>query len=134
MAFQNAACKKMEALPEIPVRNGKKKTVSLVYEEQFHYLDTTGQNIGNVKRKLRIHREVKAPVKKNTLAGEMIYSVDGKELGRVRILYGENAGHETVDKKYFGQFYKFLTKDSNPMYNKIQMGIEGNKKQKEGTI
>jgi hypothetical protein len=27
-----------------------------------------------------------------------------------------------------------LTKDSNPMYNKIQMGIEGNKKQKEGTI
>ena len=87
--------KKMEALPEIPVRNGKKKTVSLVYEEQFHYLDTTGQNIGNVKRKLRIHREVKAPVKKNTLAGEMIYSIDGKELGRVRILYGENAGKAT---------------------------------------
>ena len=87
--------KKMEALPEIPVRNGKKKTVSLVYEEQFHYLDTTGQNIGNVKRKLRIHRVVKAPVKKNTLAGEMIYSVDGKELGRVRILYGENAGKAT---------------------------------------
>ena len=87
--------KKMEALPEIPVRNGKKKTVSLVYEEQFHYLDTTGQNIGNVKRKLRIHRKVKAPVKKNTLAGEMIYSIDGKELGRVRILYGENAGKAT---------------------------------------
>ena len=65
--------KKMEALPEIPVRNGKKKTVSLVYEEQFHYLDTTGQNIGNVKRKLRIHREVKAPVKKNTLAGDDLF-------------------------------------------------------------
>lgn len=87
--------KKMEALPEVPVRNGKKKTVSLVYEEQFHYLDTTGQNIGNVKRKLRIHREVKAPVKKNTLAGEMIYSVDGKEVGKVRILYGENSGKAT---------------------------------------
>ena len=122
--------KKMEALPEVPVRNGKKKTVSLVYEEQFHYLDTTGQNIGNVKRKLRIHREVKAPVKKNTLAGEMIYSVDGKEVGKVRILYGEKfrKSHvsglsekscpETVDKKYFRQFYNFLTKDSNPMYNK----------------
>ena len=40
----------------------------------------------------------------------------------------------TVDKKYFGQFYNFLTKDSNPMCSKIQMGIEGNKKQKEGTI
>ena len=46
----------------------------------------------------------------------------------------EKSCHETVDKKYFGQFYKFLTKDSNPMYNKIQMGIEGNKKQKEGII
>lgn len=61
--------KKMEALPEIPVRSGKKKTVSLVYEEQFHYLDTTGQNIGNVKRKLRIHREVKAPVKRTPWQG-----------------------------------------------------------------
>ena len=65
--------KKMEALPEVPVRNGKKKTVSLVYEEQFHYLDTTGQNIGNVKRKLRIHREVKAPVEKNDLAGDDLF-------------------------------------------------------------
>ena len=42
---------------------------ALVYEEQFHYLDTTGQNIGNVKRKLRIHREVKDSGEKKHLAG-----------------------------------------------------------------
>ncbi|RHQ03963.1 hypothetical protein DW999_08505 [Ruminococcus sp. AM54-14NS] len=58
----------------------------------------------------------------------------GKMQEKPHIRLPEKSCHETVDKKYFGQFYKFLTKDSNPMYNKIQMGIEGNKKQKEGTI
>ena len=86
---------KMQSLPEIPVRKGKKKSVSLIYEEQFRYLDTNGENIGDVKRKLRIHREVEAPIKEKSQAGEMIYSVDGKELGRVRILYGETVKKAT---------------------------------------
>ena len=86
---------KMQSLPEVPVRKGKKKSVSLIYEEQFRYLDTNGENIGDVKRKLRIHREVEAPIKEKSQAGEMIYSVDGKELGRVRILYGETVKKAT---------------------------------------
>ena len=64
---------KMQSLPEVPVRKGKKKSVSLIYEEQFRYLDTNGENIGDVKRKLRIHREVEAPIKEKSQAGEMIY-------------------------------------------------------------
>lgn len=82
---------KMQPLPEVPVKRGKEKSVPLVYEKQFQYLNTNGENIGKVEKKLRIHREVEAPVKKGSQAGEMIYSADGKELGRVRILYGEKA-------------------------------------------
>ena len=86
---------KMQALPEIPVKKGKEKTVSLAYEKQFQYLSTDGGSISDVKRKLRIHREVDAPVKKGSKAGEMIYSAGGKELGRVDILYDKTVRKAT---------------------------------------
>lgn len=86
---------KMQPLPEVPVKKGKEKSVPLVYEKQFQYLNTDGETIGKVEKKLRIHREVKAPLKKGIQAGEMIYSADGKELGRVRILYARTIGQAT---------------------------------------
>lgn len=86
---------KMQPLPEVPVKKGKEKSVPLVYEKQFQYLNTDGETNGKVEKKLRIHREVKAPLKKGSQAGEMIYSADGKELGRVRILYARTIGQAT---------------------------------------
>lgn len=87
--------KKMQALPEVPVRKGKEKTVPLIYQKQFQYLNTDGQNISDVKRKLRIHREVDAPIKKGSKAGEMIYSAGDRELGRVDILYDKTVPKAT---------------------------------------
>ena len=92
---------KMQALPQVPVKKGKEKSVPLLYAEQFKYLSTDGNAISNVKRKLRIHRDVNAPVKKGEQAGEMIYSANGKELGRVKILYGK-----TVSKDTYGDCLK----------------------------
>lgn len=92
---------KMQVLPQVPVKKGKEKSVPLLYAEQFKYLSTDGNAISNVKRKLRIHRDVDAPVKKGEQAGEMIYSANGKELGRVKILYGK-----TVSKATYGDCLK----------------------------
>lgn len=92
---------KMQALPQVPVKKGKEKSVPLLYAEQFKYLSADGNAISNVKRKLRIHRDVDAPVKKGEQAGEMIYSANGKELGRVKILYGK-----TVSKATYGDCLK----------------------------
>lgn len=92
---------KMQALPQVSVKKGKEKSVPLLYAEQFKYLSTDGNAISNVKRKLRIHRDVDAPVKKGEQAGEMIYSANGKELGRVKILYGK-----TVSKATYGDCLK----------------------------
>ena len=92
---------KMQALPQVPVKKGKEKSVPLLYAEQFKYLSTDGNAISNVKRKLQIHRDVNAPVKKGEQAGEMIYSANGKELGRVKILYGK-----TVSKATYGDCLK----------------------------
>ena len=81
--------RKLKELPKVLVRKGKKDTVPLKVEKQFKYLDTSGNPIGRISRKLRIHREVEAPVKKGTQAGELVYFSDGKEIGSVPILYGK---------------------------------------------
>ncbi|MED9966302.1 MAG: D-alanyl-D-alanine carboxypeptidase family protein [Blautia sp.] len=80
----------LKELPKIPVKKGKKDTVPLKVEKQFKYLNTNGDSIGKITRKLKIHREVEAPVKKGVQAGEMVYFADGKEIGSVRILYDKN--------------------------------------------
>lgn len=92
---------KMQALPEVSVKKGKEKTVPLVYQKQFQYLNTDGKSITNVEKTLRIHKQVEAPVKEGSKAGEMIYLADGKELGRVEILYGR-----TVEKATYGDCLK----------------------------
>lgn len=79
--------RKLKELPKVLVRKGKKDTVPLKAEKQFKYLDTSGNPIGRISRKLRIHREVEAPVKKGAQAGELVYFSDGKEIGSVPILY-----------------------------------------------
>lgn len=77
-------------LPEISVKKGKEKTVSLVYEKQFRYLSTDGAGIENIRKTLKIPKEVEAPVKKGQKAGEIIYSQDKKEIGRASVIYGKS--------------------------------------------
>lgn len=77
-------------LPQIAVRRGGKAQVPVAYEEQFRYLNTDGTAIGEVERKVKLPKEVEAPVKKGEQAGEIRYLVNGKEIGKVRILYGDS--------------------------------------------
>ncbi|MDO4273342.1 MAG: D-alanyl-D-alanine carboxypeptidase family protein [Eubacteriales bacterium] len=98
---------KMSKLPVLPVKKGVEDEVPLVYGSQFKYLNTDGKAITEVKKNLKIHKEVKAPVKKGQQAGEMVYSMDGKELGRVAILYGK-----TIDKATYGDCLKMIFKEA----------------------
>ena len=91
----------LKELPKIPVKKGKKDTVPLKVEKQFKYLNTNGDSIGKITRKLKIHREVEAPVKKGVQAGEMVYFAGGKEIGSVRILYDK-----TVPRITYGDCVK----------------------------
>lgn len=77
-------------LPRIPVRQGIKKTVPVRYEEPFRYLSTDGNKITEADKKYILPESVKAPVKKGTQAGEIVYSYDGKELDRIPLLYSES--------------------------------------------
>ena len=83
-------------LPQIKVRRGLEETASCHYAQEFRYLDMEGQNLGGIERRLVLNEEVKAPVKAGDVAGQIVYSLDGREIGKVDILFDadiEKAGY-----------------------------------------
>lgn len=96
------------ALPEMKVKKGTEETVPLVYENIFQYLDTDGQPVTDVARKMALSPETEAPVKEGEQAGELIYYRNGEELGRIRILYGASvakAGYSDCLKKVLDRLW-----------------------------
>lgn len=74
-------------LPVLSVKKGVKKQVSLTYGDTFRHLSTDGTVTEAPDKKLALPESVEAPVKKGEKAGELIYSQNGKELGRIPVLY-----------------------------------------------
>lgn len=83
-------------LPVLSVKKGVKKQVSLTYGDTFRHLSTDGTVTEAPDKKLALPESVEAPVKKGEKAGELIYSQNGKELGRIPVLY-----KETIKKATF---------------------------------
>lgn len=88
-------------LKALPVKSGMEEAVHLVFAEQFQYLSTDGNPVSKVEKKLELPEKVNAPVKKGDKAGELIYSANGKELGRIGILYGKS-----IEKATYGHCLK----------------------------
>ncbi len=70
--------------------------MSLRYEETFSYLDTEGKNLKKMEVSQELPSHLEAPVKEGTEVGRLVYRLDQKELGSVKILAGE-----TVEKAGF---------------------------------
>lgn len=73
-------------LHEMKVKGGVEEMISCEYENQFQYLSTNGQNLSEITRRIEMKKELNAPVKKGEEVGDLIYELDGTEIGHVRIL------------------------------------------------
>ena len=85
-----------QKLPAAPLEGGVEDQVSAVYQEEFHYIDTEGQNLEKIRKENRFDQNLKAPVKKGQEIGKAVYLLDDKEIGSVKLLAGQN-----VDKADF---------------------------------
>lgn len=74
------------ALADVPIKGGVKEQIPCEYESTFQYLDTTGQNLSEITKRIELRKELQAPVKKGNEIGNLIYELNGTEIGRVRIL------------------------------------------------
>ncbi len=77
---------KTEETPQVKVTRGMESEVSTAQEKSFSYIDTEGKDLSAIERKVKMKKSLKAPVKQGEKAGEAIYYLDNKEIGKVDIL------------------------------------------------
>ena len=68
------------------VKGGKADLVDLVYEDEFSYLSTTGEDFTQIKKELVLEEDLDAPVEQGQQAGTLVYTLNGKKIGEVPIL------------------------------------------------
>ncbi len=73
----------------LPIEGGVKEEIGCEYKEHFRYLDTSGNNLASVTKKIKMKQSVKAPVRKGQKVGELTYYLGKKKIGSVEILVKE---------------------------------------------
>lgn len=75
-----------EKLSPAKLTGGTKETVKCEPKEPFYYLDTEGKSLDQIQKNVKYKKDLQAPVKKGDPVGEIIYSLDGQELGKVTVI------------------------------------------------
>lgn len=94
-----------QELLNIKVTGGKEDAVAVAPEGMFYYLDTSGADFSQIEKIYEYAQELEAPVEKGTEAGRIIYKLQGKELGSVKMITAE-----TVEKAYYADCLWMLFK------------------------
>ena len=84
----------------IAVEKGIADHVNLAYTGPFQYLSTDGSDLSGVSKSVELPESVEAPVKRGDVAGRAVYSLNGKEIGSVDIVYTDSV-EKAAYKDYF---------------------------------
>lgn len=76
-----------QTLGNLAVVGGVEESVPLSFAGEFRYLDTHGNDLNAVEKKIKLPEEAQAPIQKGTKAGEAVYILQGKQIGTVDILF-----------------------------------------------
>lgn len=89
----------------IPIQGGREKTVDFEKPEPFSYILMKGEDSSSIKKKIKIAKDLKAPVKKGETIGEIEYSMNEKAIGAVPIKVAQD-----IERMSFPYAYKRLCK------------------------
>ena len=81
-----------ESTPDVQsadVEGGVREYVSVERPGAFSYLDMTGANLAEVEKRTEMNENRSAPLKKGDVIGYIVYSIDGREIGRAELTAGE---------------------------------------------
>lgn len=85
----------------LPVTGGKTEQVSVTAKGAFRYLDVTGADFSKIEKTYQYYDMIAAPIAEGAEVGYILFTLGGKELGRVPIIAAE-----AVEKAYFIDFLK----------------------------
>ena len=95
-----------DPLQNMRVQGGVEDTVPVKYQSEFRYLDTEGNSLDGVEKKIELPETAIAPFAEGDTAGRAVYLLNGVEIGSVPILY-ENAVAKAVYKDYLRKIMEF---------------------------
>lgn len=90
-----------EMLPPLKVTGGKVDEVMITPKEAFRYLDVTGADFSKIEKHYNYREALEAPIEEGTKVGEIVYTLDQKEIGSVEII-----AMETVERAYYIDYLK----------------------------
>lgn len=99
--------KNEEQLPYLTVNGGVEDTVALSYQGPFRYLDTEGQVLSGIEKKIVLPESVEAPVQEGEAVGEAVYLLNGNRIGSVSIVTGQ-AVDKAVYKDYLQKVWRMF--------------------------
>lgn len=70
----------------IKVKGAAEESTDLVYESGFRYLSTSGEDFSKIRKTLQLQEEIKAPLASGEQVGALVYTLEGKEIGRVAVV------------------------------------------------
>lgn len=70
---------------DVNVKGGREKRVGGEVKGKFAYIDTQGNDLGEIRKKVVMKKKVEAPVKKGMKIGEVRYFLKGKEIGKLSV-------------------------------------------------
>ena len=76
----------MEELPKIAVKGSVEKEAEVRYDGTFSYLSTENEDFSAIERQVQWQQDVEAPLEENDQVGVYVYTLNGKEIGRVPIV------------------------------------------------
>ena len=76
-----------DILPNMRVQGGVEDTVPVKYQSEFRYLDTEGNSLDGVEKRIELPEIAMAPFAEGDMAGRAVYLRNGVEIGSVPILY-----------------------------------------------
>ncbi|MDE6209461.1 MAG: D-alanyl-D-alanine carboxypeptidase [Lachnospiraceae bacterium] len=80
---------------ELNVNGGKKEKITAVPVNQFSYICKDGEKPSDISKEVLLPEEINSPVEKGDKVGEIVYKLNGKEIGKTDII--ANEGVEKAD-------------------------------------
>lgn len=96
--------KKGECLKTVDVTKGIKESTEAIIQNEAGILIKKGQD-KEIQQTIQMEEKLVAPISENQKIGEIIYSLDGKEIARTNII-----AKEKIDKKTFSNILSYLYK------------------------
>ena len=92
----------------IPITGAIVKTVNIEANGGFSYLNTSGEDVSSITKKVELPVSVEAPVEKGIQVGEIGYYLNERKIGSVELQFAENIEKATFTDYFVVSWKAFL--------------------------